>query len=96
MKYLVVDGMFSGSGIRDSIEGGYLELEQLGLSDQLVEKISDWLGRYEDAHFFQYQDKSKVENLDNEGMEICAMLKSEIPESKVEYYSSARMKKLYT
>ena len=94
MIYLTVDGMFSGTGIRDSVEGGYLKLEELNISDDLKNKISNWLSRYEDAHYSQYEDKSEVAGLDDEGLDICVMLRSEISDSKVEYYSSAEMKKI--
>lgn len=94
MRYLTVDGMLSGTGIRDSVEGGYLNLEELGLSDQLVDRIFVWLSDYEDAHFMQYEDQLRVEKLDKEGIEICTILKKEIPDSKIEYFSSATMQKL--
>lgn len=94
MKYLTVDGMFSGTGIRDAVEGGYFELQDLDLSDQLVDRINAWLSDYEDAHFMQYEDLHQVEKLDKEGLAICETLKQEIPDSKIEYFSSARMKKL--
>lgn len=93
MKYLTVDGMFSGTGIRDSIEGGYINPDKLGISLELKQKISRWLNRYEDEHYAQYEDKSIVSKLDEEGIEICQLLKSEMPESKVEYYSAAETKK---
>ncbi|UZE96645.1 hypothetical protein [Alkalimarinus alittae] len=94
MIYLTVDGMFSGTGIRDSVEGGYLKLEELNISDDLKNKITYWLSCYEDAHYSQYEDESEVASLDSEGLDICIMLRSEIPDSKVEYYSSAEMKKI--
>lgn len=94
MKYLTVDGMFSGTGIRDSIEGGYIKPDKLELSPELKQKISSWLNRYEDEHYAQYKDKSIVSKLDAEGVEICQLLKSEIPDSKVEYYSTAETKKI--
>lgn len=94
MKYLTVDGMFSGTGIRDSVEGGYLKLKDLGLSITLQEKISNWLSRYENAHYDQYSDRKLVAELDAEGIEICKLLKNELLDSKIEYYSDAETKKL--
>lgn len=93
MKYLTVDGMLSGTGIRESIEERYLTPEKLGLSSELINKISDWLSGYENAHYEQYANRNKVAELDAEGLEICAMLRREIPDSKIEYYSNAYMKK---
>lgn len=39
MKYLVVDGELSGTGIRDAVEGDYIELDDLGLRDDLAHRI---------------------------------------------------------
>lgn len=94
MRYLTVDGMFSGTGIRDSVEGGYVRPEDLGLSTELSKKIGSWLERYADAHYNQYKDSTLVSKLDSEGIEICGLIASEIVESKVDYYSSAKTKKL--
>ena len=93
MLYLTVDGMLSGTGIRNSIEGGYLDLSELGLPDDLIEKISKWLRQYENAHYMQYEDKTEVAKLDSEGMDICMMVRKELPGSKVEYYSNAETRR---
>ncbi len=94
MVYLTVDGMFSGTGIRDSIEGGYLDPNELMLPPDLIEKISKWLKQYEDAHYMKYEDKAQVVKLDSEGVEICILIKDALPESKVEYYSSAETQRI--
>jgi hypothetical protein len=94
MRYLTVDGMFSGTGVRNSFEGGYIEPDELGLSSNLSAKITQWLKGYEDAHYMQYKDKTQVAELDAEGIEICKMIKNELPDSKIEYYSSAETRKL--
>lgn len=94
MIYLTVDGMFSGTGIRDSIEGGYLKLNELAISPEMKAKISAWVSRYAEAHFIEYEDKSQVSILDNEGIAICKALRKELPDAKVEYYSNAEMKKI--
>ena len=39
---LIVDGMLSGTGIRDGDEGGYLEPSKIDLSENLCKKISAW------------------------------------------------------
>jgi hypothetical protein len=94
MKYLTIDGMLSGTGIRDSIKGGYLKPEELKLTIVLQNKISNWLSRYEDEHYAQYEDTAIVADLDSEGLEICKALELEVTDSKIEYYSTAKMKKL--
>lgn len=86
----------SGTGIRDSVEGGYLEPRELGVSCELAEEISSWLKGYEDAHYDQYQDQAMVAALDDEGLRICRQLRKELVGVKVEYYSSARMQRMPT
>lgn len=94
MHYLTIDGMVSGSGIRDSAEGGYVKPSMLGLSKDLTDQISRWLTRYEEAHYRQYDDRQEVEMLDIEGLAIARQVRGELPDSKVDYFSSARMKKM--
>ncbi len=94
--YLTIDGMMSGTGIRDSGlgEGGYLEPLSLGLSEQLCARILQWLGRYEHAHFEQYRDKAAIEQLDAEGVTIARLVVAEVPKAKVLYFSSARLEEI--
>jgi hypothetical protein len=93
MKYLIVDGYFAGTGIRDKCEGGYVKVEDLGLSDELTNELKEWHLKYSDARFEEYQDKSLVDNLDAQGKQIALNIKKELGESKIEYYSDARMMK---
>ena len=95
MRYLTVDGVLSGTGVRDAVAGGYIEPGELGLSPQLRAKIKAWLARYEDAHYRQFQDAKEVANLDAKGIEICREMRGEIPDSKIDYFSSARMTVLF-
>ena len=92
MRYLTVDGMLSGSGIRDSVGGGYLEPSELGLSGDLAERIVLWLRAYEDAHIAEFGDKTQNAKLDDEGFAICRLLEQELPDAKIEYFSNAEMK----
>ena len=94
MQYLTVDGMMSGTGIRDSVEGGYIKISELGISAELQSQIVEWLAAYEDAHYSQYADKDEIEKLDAEGLAIATSLQKELHEAKVEYYSSAKMEKM--
>ena len=92
MLYLTVDGCLSGTGIRDSVEGGYLEPAELGLSARLLERISSWQRSYEDAHYEQFSDKKRNAELDQEGLAICQLMENEIPDAKIQYFSGAEMK----
>jgi hypothetical protein len=86
--------MLSGTGIRDAVNGGYLDLNEIGISDALRRRISKWLSEYEDAHFHQYNDEKRNAALDEEGVEIARTIKTELPSAKVAYFSSAYMRAL--
>lgn len=94
MRYLTVDGMLSGTGIRDSVEGGYLEPAELGVSEELRKRIGHWLARYADAHYTQFEDRQIVAELDTDGVAICKQLRDELPQSKITYFSNAEMREL--
>ncbi len=89
-RYIAVDGMLSGTGIRDTVAGGYIDPKHLGLSDGLSAQIDRWLKRYEDAHYAGFGDSAAAEKLDREGINISQKLQSELPQSKVAYYSHAK------
>lgn len=93
MHYLTVDGMLSGTGIRNSVAGGYIDPSKLGISRGLIEKINQWLIRYERSHYNQFTDKNENKILDQEGLKITKQLQNELPGSKIEYYSSAELRK---
>jgi hypothetical protein len=94
MRYLAVDGMLSGTGIRDSVEGGYVDPAELGVSEDLRRRIGLWLIRYADAHYAQFEDSQVVAELDTEGVAICRQLRDELPQSKITYFSNAEMRDL--
>ncbi len=94
MRYLTVDGMLSGTGIRDAVEGGYVDPVELGLSEELKDRIKRWLPRYADAHYTQFEDREIVAELDAEGVAISKQLSDELPQSKIKYFSSAEMREL--
>lgn len=82
MHYLTVNGLPSGMGIRDSLAGGYIEPQNLELSAGLVSQIKLRVKRSEQAHYFQFNDKEENESLDQEGIEICRLLRVELPDKK--------------
>lgn len=94
MKHLLIDGMFGGTGVRDEIEGGYLNLFSLGISLTLQTDIENWLQRYAEEHFFQFEDENKVINLDKDGINLARRLREELENVKVEYFSDATMQKI--
>ena len=93
MKYLVIDACLSSTGIRDEYEGGCIDPLSLGLSCDVVESLKKWLLAYEDEHYSGYSNGSLINELDNEGREIAAKIKSELGDVKVSYYSDAKLTK---
>ena len=89
--YLVVDGMLSGTGVRDAVEGGWLTAPALGISDSLGDEILAWQQRYELAHFRTYTDSNEVDRLDADGLVLRQKLAEELSQAKVQYFSSAKM-----
>jgi hypothetical protein len=94
MRYLTVDGMLSGTGIRNTISGGYVDPHDVGLSTSLVGRIEKWLVEYEAAHHHQFMDKAENERLDQVGAAITRQILEELPRMKVEYFSNAEMRKI--
>lgn len=90
---LLIDGMLSGTGIRDGVKGGYLQPGAIGLSTSLAKDVVDWQGRYEDAHFAGFPG-SVIDKLDQEGLALLAQVKAEVPDKTVGYFSNGKMKRL--
>ena len=61
----------------------------IDVSSVLAERISEWLERYENAHFFQFENAVENELLDKQGIEIARSLKVEFPDAQVTYFSNA-------
>lgn len=91
MRYITMDGYFSGTGIRDKYNGGYILSESLNLSPALMSKLKKWLVKYESEFFNQYSDLKRIRSLDEEGRQIAILIKEECTDTKVEYYSDAAM-----
>ena len=67
MEYIIIDGYFSGTGIRDKYNGGYILPESLNLSPALIDKLKKWLTKYGSEFFNQYSDSERIKTLDEEG-----------------------------
>lgn len=91
MKYLVVDACLSGTGIRDKYNGGYLDTKELGLSAKTTNRIEQWLSNYAEEHFNGFSDASNIHNLDKEGVQIALIVKNELSDVQIEYFSDAKM-----
>ena len=88
MMYLVVDGMLSGTGIRDGANGGYLDPSD-SLSLELLRRLANWLAEYEKEHYRGYKNESLTQRLDQEGKEIAIAIRQEISDVKIAYWSDA-------
>jgi hypothetical protein len=90
---LLIDGMLSGTGVRDAVQGGYLQPEAVGLSTSLGADVADWQRRYEDTHFAGFP-KAGVASLDEEGLALRLRVQAELPVKSVGYFSNGRMTRL--
>jgi hypothetical protein len=86
MRYLLVDGMLSGTGVRDAIGGGYVDLAELGLLPNVVQLITGWLARYETAHYRQFDEPQEVQALDEIGLELCDRLARNFRETRLDTF----------
>jgi hypothetical protein len=92
-KYLILDVIVSGTGIRDQYEDEYIDPESLGISSTLLEKLNHWLSRYKEEFYNGYNNKILIQELDNEGVEISKDIKNELVECKISYFSDANLSK---
>lgn len=91
MRYLTVDGMLSGTGVRDAVDGGFVELADLDISTPLATDLTAWVRRFESAHYRQFSDAIEVADLESMGMALARRLKSELADAKVRYCSCATL-----
>lgn len=94
MKTIIVDGLLHGTGIRDRVEGGYLDPGEIGLTKETILTITNWLSQYEEEHYNHFSNPSNIEKLDLIGFEIAKRIEKELPDFKVGYYSNALLKEL--
>ena len=91
MKYIIIDALLNGTGIRDKYKGGYIDPRSLGLSGVTIVRLNNWLSEYWEEHYNGYIDGAIIDALDLEGRRIAMRIKKELPEMNVEYFSDARM-----
>jgi hypothetical protein len=91
MKYLVIDAALHGSGIREYYLGGYVDIDSLRLDDNLKRRINIWLLKYENEHYYSFQNHDIVNILDDEGIEIARIVKNQLSDVKIDYFSAAKL-----
>lgn len=96
MIYLTIDGCISGTGIRNAVSGGFIDPHSLSVSAGLTEQIEQWVKDYEQAHYRQFDDEQENERLDAQGLAIRSQLTKEIPDSKIDYFSESKMRKMHS
>jgi hypothetical protein len=89
----LIDGMLSGTGIRDARNGGYVDASSIGLSDDFSRDLAAWQQRYEEAHFAGFP-RDDVKVLDREGAILAHRAADELPEITFGYFSDGQMKLL--
>lgn len=89
----LIDGMLSGTGVRDAVGGGYVALDAIGLSAQLAADITAWQKGYEQAHFAGFPE-SVVAALDKEGLALASRARGELSDKRIGYFSNGRMARL--
>jgi hypothetical protein len=92
MRYLVIDGMLNGTGIRDQYTDEYLSPEKLMLKVETINNLKSWLLKYEDEHYNGYTNQDLINDLDEQGMELARLIKLELLDVKVKYFSDAFLK----
>lgn len=90
---LLVDGMLSGTGIRDAKNGGYIKLSELKISQSLLADLTTWQAGYEHIHVHGFPPE-RVEAADREGLAFAARLQEELPNLSVGYFSHGHTKRL--
>jgi len=89
----LIDGMLSGTGVRDAINGGYPAPRDIGLSKALTDEVTDWQRRYEEAHFDGFPE-DLVAELDQQGLDLAAQAGIELPDIEIGYFSNWQLKRL--
>ena len=92
---LIVDGMLSGTGVRDATNGGYVSLSDLKITENLSYRINKWVSDYETVHFLQYKDIKENEELDMRGIQLAKELQIVLDDLKIRYFSNWLMKELH-
>lgn len=90
---LLIDGMLSGTGVRDAVRGGYVAPDALGLSVLLAADIAVWQRKYEEAHFAGFPT-DVVAALDEEGLVLASRVRGELSGKSIGYFSNGRMERL--
>jgi hypothetical protein len=97
MRYLILDADYMSTGIKDEF-AGFLDQEDLGVSDELWSDISKWVRSYGAITMMSPDERVSpesirlIDNLDNEGLQFIERLTDEIKsEVKIRYFSEGKL-----
>lgn len=91
---IYLDGILSGTGIRDIVHGGYIELSKLPLKKSTQDTITKWLSEYEDQHYEGFENTFECDLLDKRGLLLALAISEELEGYSVRYFSSYLLKEL--
>lgn len=90
MKYITLDGEFTGTGVWDQYACEYLDPVMLSLSPELKAGIISWAAKYR-KNTLEGMPEAKTstfQSLDEEGLELSNAILNETNEYKIDYYYS--------
>lgn len=98
MRYVLVWADYMSTGLHDEFNGS-LDPEVIGLNDNLIRQLSDWVTRYENITPLTELERARrvdeIKNLDDEGLEIARAVRTVLGnDGKVSYFSEGLLKKI--
>jgi hypothetical protein len=100
VRYLTLAADYGASSpVRDDFDGP-IEPSDLGLPDALVARLRAWNDRYQAVIPMDGEERAappnvaQIDELDREGLALCAAIAASLGEAKVQYYSEGRLRRL--
>jgi hypothetical protein len=100
VRYLTLAAEFgSSSPVRDDFAGP-VDPGELRLPDVLVSQLGAWNHRYQTIIPMDVEERQtprnreRIDELDREGLSLCAAIAASLGEVKVQYYSEGHLRRL--
>ncbi len=99
MRYLTLAADYMSSPVRDDFAGP-VEPSDLGLPDALVSRLRAWNHRYQTvipmdgAERKALPNRELIDELDREGLSLCAAITASLGDAKIQYYSEGHLRRL--
>lgn len=97
MRYLTLAADYTQPAVRDDYVGPVVP-EEVGLSDELGDRIRDWNARYREIIPLDEKQRAVnpaaelIEALDQEGLALVKDITAALPEWKVRYFSEGHLR----